>query len=65
MSVVIEAQRASDCDGCDFGIRRGQKITVTAGGDWVHVVCPAARQTCNECFTEISVSGACLCEDGS
>lgn len=61
MSVVIEAQRAGECDSCAFGIRPGQKITPTVDGGWEHTRCPAERQTCPECFTQVSVSGACMC----
>lgn len=61
--IVIEAQRSSACDGCEFGIRPGQKITATPEGGWEHTRCPEARQTCGECFTEVSVSGACMCGD--
>lgn len=61
MSVVIEAQRASECELCDFGIRPGQKIAALADGSWAHTGCPDGPQTCDQCFTEISVSGACMC----
>lgn len=62
MSVVIEAQRSSACEGCEFGIRPGQKIQPTEEGGWEHVVCPKQRPVCDTCFMEKSVSGACGCE---
>lgn len=61
MSVVIEAQRAGECDACVYGIRPGQKITPTADGGWEHTRCPEGRVTCPVCFTQVSVSGDCLC----
>lgn len=61
MTVVIEAQRASDCEECTFGIRPGQKIMPLADGSWAHTRCPEAPQTCEVCFTQVSVSGECMC----
>lgn len=65
MSVVIEARYAGECDACTFGIRPGQKIQAMPDGGWEHTRCPAERQTCPECFTQVSVSGACMCGDAS
>lgn len=60
MSVVIEAERGGECESCTFGIRPGQKIHPMRGG-WEHVRCPDARAVCEQCFCEVSVSGACMC----
>lgn len=61
MSVVVEAQRAGECEACVFGIRAGQQIMPLIDGGWAHTRCPAERQSCPECFTIVSVTGACMC----
>lgn len=68
MSMV--AQRTGTCGDCDGKIREGDAITTEGGGRWRHVVCPPAkfdvtRELCSECFTEKSVTGACMCEGSS
>jgi hypothetical protein len=62
MSVVIEAQRSGPCEACNEGIHRGQKIQPLPDGGWEHTRCPEPRPICGECFTEKSVTGACMCE---
>lgn len=56
----------SVCGDCDEKIRTGEEIARTDRGAWAHVVCPPSkldlqRPVCTVCFTEISVSGACMC----
>ena len=62
----MRAMFESVCADCDAQIRSGDEIARTGDGMWVHVVCPAPvtelrRPVCQVCFTEISVSGACMC----
>lgn len=62
----MRALFASTCGDCDGTIRSGEEIARAESGAWVHVVCPAPilelrRPVCTVCFTEISVSGACMC----
>lgn len=54
------------CGDCNGKIRTGAEITRTDDGAWVHVICPPTRRelqrpVCQVCWTEISVSGACMC----
>lgn len=57
---------ASTCGDCDGRIESGDEIARAESGAWVHVVCPAPvlelrRPVCQVCWTEVSVSGACMC----
>lgn len=67
MSAVTEATHAGPCFSCVYGIRPGQRIRLNGGaeygGRWEHVRCPDARAVCPTCFCEVSVSGACMCEE--
>lgn len=65
---VIEAQLTSRCDDCGGMIQPGQMIASHSDGWWRHLVCPPGRldlvrQVCPVCFTERSVTGACMCEE--
>ncbi|MBW9093136.1 hypothetical protein JNB62_05525 [Microbacterium jejuense] len=66
--IVMTAMFATKCDACGGMIQPGQKIGALPDGDWTHVVCPPAkfditRDVCPECFTERSVTGACMCPE--
>lgn len=62
----MRAMFASVCGDCDGKIRPGDEIARSASDEWTHLVCPPSklelqRPVCTVCFTEISVSGACMC----
>ncbi len=59
---VITASRSSECVNCEEGIRAGQRIAPVGEGKWAHVACPMPRPICESCWTQKSVTGACLCE---
>lgn len=65
--ITTEAQYPGVCAECAGKIRPGDAITsASGGGRWQHVTCPPAkfdvvREMCPGCFTERSVTGACLC----
>lgn len=69
---VREARYETKCGECDGIIRVGAAILPNDGDDkgtswWRHEVCPPGamdlvREVCSVCFTEKSVTGACLCE---
>lgn len=64
--VQVVASFTSKCGACDGPIDLGDRIT-REGTRWVHISCPPGRmdlvrEQCSECFTEKSVTGACLCE---
>jgi hypothetical protein len=61
----VQAEHAGTCGDCDRPIRVGQWISKTADGVWEHVKCPAPPKVCGECFTEVTATGACMCEVGS
>lgn len=64
----VEAQYAGTCEACAGRIEPGELIEfVRYSGGWMHEVCPPGRmdivrEICSECFTERSVTGACMCE---
>lgn len=64
----IVATHAGECEKCEEGIRAGQRIErVDRGGVgavWAHVACPMPRAICETCWTQKSVTGACMCEEG-
>lgn len=64
--VAAFVSRCSDCDGWIEAGSRIRRHRLDAPG-WAHAVCPAGRMdlqrtVCGECFTERSVTGACMCE---
>lgn len=70
MSAV--ARFPSKCPACLGQVEVGDVIVPqeTAQGAqlWVHEVCPPAkfditREVCPVCFTEVSVTGACMCPE--
>lgn len=72
----FSAAYESRCAECDGVIRVGDLIVASdleTTADvvfkpwWAHETCPPAkfdivRAVCGECFTERSVTGACMCE---
>ena len=59
------------CGVCDGTIRPGE-FCRQVEGEIAHSTCvgssriePITRAVCPECFTEVSVSGACLCGSAS
>lgn len=66
MSATV-ARFPGTCPQCGGGIREGDVITRDLQDAWVHVQCPAdpfdfdPADTCPECFTVRSKSGACSC----
>jgi hypothetical protein len=68
---VVEARFGGFCAACEQTIQVGERITpdpLDGGGKtWIHERCPAGRMdlqrpVCQECWTEKSVTGACMCE---
>lgn len=60
----MEAKYSGQCTACDTHFSEGTEIRREPYG-WVHAICPEyldiSRPICDDCFTEISASGKCMC----
>ncbi len=66
--MTLQARYSTPCSVCDEPIHPGDLMRMeTPSSGWQHVVCPdplpeVKRRVCGQCFTEVSVTGTCLCE---
>lgn len=68
MRPTFQAKYTGRCRACGSAIEIGDTVTYDSeSGVLVHGLCedtevePLRRAICPSCFTEVSVSGACMC----